>query len=240
MRNRPNPDNTVIREIFSLLAEQLPPGWKTSSRAVSAKGGWEPDALIEVTGPDGKKCILVVEAKMQLQPKDVDRVANQLRRYVEILGKPSVPIFVSPYITESTREKLKTAHVGYADTTGNIRVVSSRPAIFIQSQGAESDPNRENRPARSLRGSKAGRIIRALCDLNPPLGIRELAEKTAINPGYVSRVVSFFESEALVEREQRGPITQVKWRDLIRRWAKDYDFQRSNRVLALLDPRDVL
>jgi len=240
MRNVAFLGNKLIREIFDLLAEQLPPGWKTTSRAVSAKGGWEPDALIEVAGPDGKKCILVVKAKMQLQPKDVDRVADQLRRYVEVLGKPAVPIFVSPFITESTREKLQTAQVGYADKTGNIRVVSSRPALFIQAQGAESDPNRENRPARSLKGSKAGRIVRALCDLVPPLGIRELAEKTDINPGYVSRVVSFLEAEALLEREPRGPITLVKWRNLIQRWAKDYDFQRSNRVLTFLDPRDVL
>ena len=39
--------------------------------------------------------------------------------------------------------------------------VTPRERLYIEAQGASQDPDRDERPARSLRGAKAGRIVRA-------------------------------------------------------------------------------
>lgn len=127
--------------------------------------------------------------------------------------------------------------MGYIDLTGNVRVTLDRPALFIHTRGAERDPRREERPARTLKGAKAGRIVRALCDFVPPVGVRELAKSARTDPGYVSRVFTLLETEALIRREVRGPVTDVDWQGLISRWTEDYSLFGSNRTGSYLEPR---
>jgi len=51
--------------------------------------------------------------------------------------------------------------------------------------------------------------------------------------------VKFLEEEGLLEREARGPITQVSWRRLIERWSQDHGFLRSDIHQSFLFPRGV-
>ena len=90
---------------------------------------------------------------------------------------------------------------------------------------------------RSLKGPTASRVIRALCDFRPPFGVQELAERSGTSLGSVSRVFAFLESDALIVRERYGPVTDVKWVDLIRRWTADYSFSKSNLTRTFLEPR---
>ena len=41
----------------------------------------------------------------------------------------------------------------------------------------------------------------------------------------------------LFVRLPRGPVTDVKWPDLLRRWSQDYSFGRSNKTRTFLEPR---
>jgi hypothetical protein len=45
------------------------------------------------------------------------------------------------------------------------------------------------------------------------------------------------EKEDLIRRERRGPVTDVDWRALIRRWTEDYSLFGSNRTASYLEPR---
>jgi hypothetical protein len=67
--------------------------------------------------------------------------------------------------------------------------------------------------------------------------VPELVRRSGASTGATYRVVEFLEREALVDRDPRGPITNVRWRRLIERWSQDYGFQRSNTVDAYLSPR---
>ncbi len=98
---------------------------------------------------------------------------------------------------------------GYLDLTGNVRIVMPEPGIYIETQGASEDPDRKERPARSLRGAKAGRIVRAIIDRSEVLGVRELAAITKVDAGYVSRVLKFLDTEALITRTGRGRMQSV-------------------------------
>jgi hypothetical protein len=125
----------------------------------------------------------------------------------------------------------------YADATGNLRLVIDRPAVFISTQGKDADPWREERPLHSLKGRAAGRVVRALCDFRPPYGVRELAERARTPVASVSRVASLLDREALLARDLRGLITDVRWPGLLRRWADDYSLTKTNTVHRLLAPR---
>ena len=59
---------------------------------------------------------------------------------------------MSPYLSESIRARLRENDIGYLDLTGNVYIVLSAPDLFIETQGASENPNRKERPARSLRG----------------------------------------------------------------------------------------
>lgn len=199
---------------------------------------FRPDCQLDLTGPQGERLRVLVGVRANLEPKDTVVLAEQLRSFAETFGKQAIPFVVAPYLGLSTRERLTDLGIPYADSTGNLRIMASRPALYIETQGAEKNPNREKRPARTLKGAKAGRIVRTLCDGRPPFAVRKLAAETGVDPGYVSRILTFLASEGLIERDGRGPVTSVRWRKMIERWARDYSFLESNRVVSYLEPRD--
>jgi hypothetical protein len=111
------------------------------------------------------------------------------------------------------------------------------PGIYIETQGASEDPDRKERPARSLRGAKAGRIVRAIIDRKEVPGVRELAALTKVDAGYVSRVLKFLDTEALVTRVGRGRMQSVEWPLLLRRWAQEAPLESRGDIRTYLEPR---
>ena len=221
-RNMTISDNNLVREGLQGLQRRLPPGW-----SIAATGG---GTAVEISAPDRRTGKLTLEARARLAPKDV-------RALVEKLEADVTPVVVAPFLTESTRARLRDSDVGYLDLTGNTRIVLPEPGLFIETQGAAEDPNREERPARSLRGPKAGRVVRALIELKSPPGVRELAALTKIDAGYVSRVLSFLDSEALIKRVGRGHLASVDWPALLQRWAQEAPLDVRGRLRTFLEPR---
>lgn len=144
---------------------------------------------------------------------------------------------VTSYLGARARELLSQGGASYADATGNVRLVVSSPAIFLEGVGADRDPSRSPRPLQSLRGAAAGRVVRALVELGLPQGVRELAGAAVTPLGTVSRVVSFLETEALITRDDKKRIVAVDAVALLSRWAKDYDLTKSNELHKMLEPR---
>jgi hypothetical protein len=188
--------------------------------------------VLKVSGPDSGVGSIVVEAKSRLEPKDVDRLIA-----VRPADRTTAVLVVAPFLSPRTQERLRVAGFSYADLAGNLRLSLAKPAIFIDARGADENPEPLNRERRSLKGPKAGRLVRALCDLKPPVGLRELANRAGVDAGYASRVVQFLVREALVVRTGRGPITSVDWPALLRRWSEDYSPLKGGRVTWYLAPR---
>jgi hypothetical protein len=226
-----------------VLRTLLPTNWfvdieRKPAIPTDAYGITRPDAVMTIRSPDGAEAIVVIEAKLRLNPRDVPAVVSQLRRYQEALRETS-GLVIAPFLSPRARELLTEAVLSYADSTGNVRLVLDRPAVFIHTVGESSDPWAADsaRPLRSLRGPTASRVVRALCDFRPPFGVQQLAERSGTSLGSVSRVFALLESDALIVRERYGPVTDVKWADLIRRWTADYSFSKSNQTRTFLEPR---
>jgi len=144
---------------------------------------------------------------------------------------------VTRFASELSQDRLRRAGVSYLDLTGNAWISLERPGLLITTQGASKDPSPPPRGVRSLKGAKAARLVRALCDWRPPVGVRDLAKRAGTDPGYTSRVIRLLEDEDLVGRDSTGQVKTVDWQGLLRRWSRDYDVARTNRAAGYLAPR---
>ena len=237
--------DTAVTEIGT----RLPARWLLRDRARAAAvrssrdASRRTDAIWELRDPAGLSSDILVVVKVKpVEPRLVGPVADRLQALsasiCEQTGATPAHLLVSTYLSPLTRERLTAAGISYADSTGNIRFVVDRPAVYIEIQGTDRNPFREDRPLRSLKGGRAARVARGLLDYRPPFGTRELAGKTGSSAAMVSRVSSLLEPDEIVTKESpRGRIVQVDWEDLVRRWAMDYDFASSNALTTWLAPR---
>jgi len=180
---------------------------------------------LRLSGPDGRTAELALLVRRALVPRDV---------YGLLAAAPGPALVVAPYIGERARQLIAEGGGSYADATGNLRVVASEPAVFVEARGADRDPVR---PLHSLRGAAAGRVVRALAELDLPVGVRALSTASATPLGTVSRVVTFLEAEVLLTRDPQRRIVDVDRGALLRRWAADYALTRSNELHTFLEPR---
>jgi hypothetical protein len=229
---------------MELLAEELrkrlPRSWEFDLRQEPRDGRWRPDALLRLEAPDGTSAQLLVEAKTTLNARDVPHILGRLdaARSEATAERFARPMVIGRYIAPRPRAMLTEAGASYMDATGNLRLEVDRPAVFLEASGVDSDPWRgPDRETSSLRGRPAARVVRALVDFRPPIGIRELSNRSGASLGSTSRTVDFLDREALVERGGRGTITAVDWRNLLARWSEEYSFQDSNQVRPALEPR---
>ena len=233
MRNMDNQDNKVIRDAQEVLRARLPDGWRTDlDEAGDARDDKGAGARLQVSGPDGRSACLAVYSRRSLQPRGVLVLRAHLQHF-----PPNSSVVVAPYLSPSVRERLVEAGFGFVDLTGNVRVALSRPGLFIEASGADVNPDRSARPSRSLRGGKAGRIVRALIDREEPSGVRALAAITGVNPGYISRIVALLDDQALIERSGRGRIVSVDWPRLLERWSQDAPLSSRGTQTMCLEPR---
>lgn len=222
----------LVQAAVEQLAGKLPPGWRITSATPRSQGRVAVDAVLRIRGPGSNSASIQVEAKQRLEPKDLDYMVTTLRPVRE---RPVM--VVAPFLSLRAQERLRTLGFDYADLTGNIRLSLSKPGLYIETRGADKNPEPTVRDRRSLKGAKAGRLIRALCDFRPPLGLRDLAKRAVVDAGYTSRIISFLDREALVVRKPRGPITNTDWAALLRRWSQEYSPLQRGRARWFLAAR---
>ena len=97
--------------------------------------------------------------------------------------------------------------MNYIDMSGNMLIRIARPSVFVRRQGSDKDPAPPDESARSLRGAKAARVVRALCDYRakPEQRLAPLRLALAqLNPCYVSKIIGLLERDTLVESARGG------------------------------------
>ncbi len=236
MRNRVGLDNTLADAASEALDSRLPDGWSVSLRIETESKSPDGDALIEIRSTAGTVGTLLLEAKNRLNAHQAADLAPRLLEAAE-RAQAGGALIVASYLSRIAQDRIREVGVSYLDMTGNTWIVLDRPALFIENQGAEKDPDPPSKGVRSLKGAKAARIVRALCDWRPPMGVRELARRAGTDPGYTSRVARFLGEEDLLRRELDGSVGDVDWQGLIKRWSQDYVVTTTNRSVSCLAPR---
>ena len=234
---RPPNEMHVRRQVEHLLAERIPSGWSLRAREIEALAGrYRADLLAEIASPAGESAVLAIEVKRTLEPRDVLRAVERVSVITAETSPRAVAVVAAAYISPRTRALLRDRGVGYADTTGNVRIEVSSPGLFIAADGADHDPWPRDHKLRTLRGRGAARAMRAIIDTSPPCGVRELAQATGASAPTLSRVLDLLEREAIVSRA-RGAVSTFDWQGAIRRWAEDYDQTDTNTPTTVLEPR---
>ena len=235
-REIPADEPEPLQQGINQLGHRLPEGW--SLKLAVRSPGPESTAkaagrLLKISGPDQISSQLRTEFRARVDPRTVLLLAHQF----PTLSRPDPCLVVAPYLSAPTQRALRSEGMNYLDLTGNIWISLTRPGLYLEVAGATEEPDRKERPARSLKGPKAGRVIRALLDQKAISRVRSLAARAGVDPGYVSRVLTFLSGEALVERSERGELLKVDWEALLRRWAADGPLDKRRDQTAYLDPR---
>lgn len=227
MRNKPISETELIKTAVEQLRRELPAGWELGLQRTGADRRASAGPVLELRAGRARAA-LEVDAKLQLEP-------GTLRRFLAARSsRARQSLLVTSYVGKTAKSLLAESGVNYIDATGNVRITIESPALLLKLDGAAKQPWRDTRPLRSLKGPIAGRVVRGLCDFMPSFGTRELAQRLGISAAMVSRVVDILDRDGLIERDARGPIRDVDWERLLRRWADDYSFARSNRMRPAL------
>ena len=250
MRNNPISETSILEETCQAIRRRLPPGWDLTDQLPSYSDRLRFDGALVLADPQGLAANIAAEVKRRpVEAREVSILADRWARVLPSQSQKtqgaegdSILMVVAPFLGPSARDRLAEAGISFADATGNIRLVSSRPAVFIEASGAARNPWRENHPLRSFKGNRSGRVVRAFLDYRPPFGTRELSSLTGNAPASISKVANLLEREAIIQRDRsRGPISQVDWERLLRRWAQDYyfSFSTANELIPCIEARGV-
>jgi hypothetical protein len=232
-------ERKVLRAAVDVLRERMPPGWNLYASPGELLEGRRVDVVLRVTSPDEAEAVLIVEARTTLEARDLANVREQLNHQTEAVPR-SRGMVVARYLARPVRERLSASGLSYADATGNIRVQTSRPGLFISDHGADRDPWRgPGRPRDSLKGEPAARVVRALLDHHGPWPMRRLVDVSGTSTGSAYRVIELLESQGLVSKDVDGKLNVPAWPALLRRWGEDYQFARTNKVTRWIAPRGV-
>lgn len=228
----------LLDGLVDTLRDALPADWTIIASRNRRSGDREADMLLRLAAPDDAAATVLVEVKRNAEPRDLPSVLRQIWRLNDAFGADAV-IFVAPFVSPLTRDGLAEAGAGWFDATGNLRLRVHRPAVFVDRVGVDRNPFTDptDRRLKSLRGPAAARIVRALCEVELPLGVRSLAEWVEVSISSSSRVLDLLTRDGLIERDDPGLVLSVRKQALVRRWTQDYGLITSNEVTPMLDPR---
>lgn len=207
----------LMRRAVATLLDRLPSRW-TAEAQLNPDGGadWE---LVVKTEMGNAQANLLVEVRKSFAPREVAELTGGLFRRLRGRTSPIPILLIAPYISRRARELLVESDINYLDMTGNVRIVLEYPGLFVVTEGAQSDPAPVVRGSRGLRGAKVGAVVRTLVDAYPPYTGTQLAKASAVNQGYVSRILDTLLDERLIVRDRTGPVLEADWPALLRQRA---------------------
>jgi len=209
----------VVDAAAERVRSTLPPDWTLDTSHLESRPSWT------FTSPDGVSGNVALIALHASAPRLIARHAAAVDG-----------IHVAPFLSPAARAVLDERRLQYADLTGNVAIRLSRPGLVIRMPGADRDPAPPPGPDRTLKGSRAARLVRALCDAPLPVTLSDLGQRTQIDLGYASRLLQWLVTDGCISRAARGPITQVDLDALLRRWADDYGVLTTHHAVPCTDP----
>jgi hypothetical protein len=238
MRNSEIRETEILQAALRRVTDLLPGSWELLVRREIRNGSLRLDAVVELVAPSREGVSFAVEA----QKSGALPTNTLIDLLLAVKRQADLPLlFVSDYIGPTVRRSVVENGINFADTTGWVRIVNENPLVFVTGQGADRSPRtRSSSAVTRLNGRAAGRTVRALAAAELPVGVRDLAAIADVAPGSVSKLLVTLASEGIVDRDSNGSVLAVRRRSLIGRWARDYDYAKSNTSVGYyIAPRGV-
>ncbi len=223
-------DAGLLRAGLERLQAILPAGWEVqlSGSEVAGELSVRADTVVSIRAQSGGGGQVIVGARQHLTPRGVEELtrgpAEALRRQYQM------PLLVvAPVLSARTRDRLRQAGICYVDLTGPAFLTLASPGLHVELAGpSRAAPARPASGRPTLRGPRAGRVLRLLTDVAPPYGVGELARAAGVSVAYTSRLLDGLDAEALLTRGRRGLVAAVDWAGCLRRWAEAYALLRTH------------
>ena len=242
----PKSDMDAMKMSAARVMLTLPPNWTVQASmhvggmVSSSEGARTPDFQLTLMHRGREAQTYTAQVKRVLNPSGLFPMIDEIAREDASRGETSPSMVVARYLSAPQQQTLRRRRISYADATGNLFLESEEPLIAVSSQGANADPWRgPGRPTTSVKGLPAARLIRALADYSPPYTVAVLADLARTSLGATYRLIDYLVSERVVTRADRGPITDVNWPDLLRRWAQEASLLSTGPTFGFLEPRGV-
>lgn len=235
--------SALLEQGLRRLASELGDSWEIAPKNVAQVMGGnrvtdaDPDAVAiwtvrNAANPHGGYVELLVDARAGLTPgAATDVLASEVALMQRMSGQVAV-LIISEWLSPRTREVLTNRGFCYLDLTGNVSLRLNQPAVIIRTDGAQQDPTPQRRGQRGLSGPKATRLARELVDFGPPRRAHELAERTGLTQGHLSRLLDAMSEQALIRRDADRLITDIDWANLLRAQAEGRRLTRVNQITA--------
>jgi len=182
-------------------------------------------------GPDFLACVSYNNQKFELAgeilyqkylPVFKDKIIK-LESYIE-QRQGVYGLIVSPYLSKNRRIECKSQNINYIDLSGNVFI--NLKGLYIEREGF---PNLfpEQRKGRSPFSDKASLVLRAMMlEKEKIWGIRQLAGKVDLNPGFVSRLVQELEERKYGVRSN-SKIKLIAPKFILSDWLRDYNYKKN-------------
>lgn len=220
------PEQQIIKELKISIKQLLPlEGLEIDmdQESISSMDG-SPDFVAQVEH-SGLNFQLIIEAVAQ---NSLPVFKIKVARLKAAAGghNDSVPVLAARYLSPQRRSMCQDEGICFIDLSGNVFIKFK--SFYVEKIGF---PNKfpEERKGRGPFSDKASLILRSILKGGEHLwGVRELAQATHLNPGYISRMAR--------ELEDRNYITRVnsklKLRDpegILDDWVRNYNFKKNKK-----------
>ena len=151
-------------------------------------------------------------------------------------GDHVVPVLAAPYLSPERQALCREAGVYFMDLSGNVFI--AHRSFFVERIGF---PNKypEKRRRRYPFSDKASLILREMLkDPKQQWGIRELAEKIGLDPGYVSRMAKSLSESGYASRVS-GKLKIRSPKEILDDWVRAYDLKRNEHHRFFILASDV-
>ena len=209
----------LLTDVLSALFETKPSAIRVrESPAASAF-----DFLITVPGYR-----FLAEYKMQASAGALATAVSRLTQHIAVHTDKVLPLIVVPFMGAVGQRLCSESSVSWVDLCGNARIVA--PGLRISIEGRSNKYADRGRPP-NVFAPKSSRVIRQLL-FEPELfqTQAELARKTGLGEGYISKIVRRLEREEYVDVNQGGAIRSRDPNLLLDAWRDAYDFERHRTI----------
>lgn len=239
MGNRVFEETEAVATAVRRLSELLPPEWTVESLKSEVKhDDLRADGLVAVTPAVGPAITFLAEVK-RWTTEPTSRVAGVLSSLQH--RSPYPVLLITDHTNAPLRRVCRDLGVNFVDEAGWVLLRSEDPPILISTEGKDQRAPRYGHEVTRLNGPAVGRIVRALLEIKPPIGVRELQARAGVNSaGSVSKLLPTLAAAGAIERGGRGEVLSIHRRSLLDRWVEDYSFRASNlAVTDWLAPRGI-
>jgi len=191
-------------------------------RQPAAAGDGEPDLIVRANWR-GRPIDLLVEVKPARYMAEIAQASHLLRHALD--SHPNaIAVLVAPHLSEEQQRRCRSLGLNFLDLSGNAWLDAG--SVYLDRSG---HPNKfkERRRAKDVFSDKASLVLRVLLEApGLPAGIREIADRVAVSPGWVSQVVSRLEEMGYAVSARKG-VSIHNAEELLRDWASAYSYKKN-------------